>query len=136
MLYFLFQVVTVPFPFQSLMKLLLVSMTSGLLLYASPGIAAAILSHPLKADEMYLSLLVTMVTSILIPLIFRLVFFFLFWYLVYNTMVAGSNSKKTNAVEKVQAMSCLFHVQSLASPSTHTHTHTHTHSPTLRAEIN
>ena len=68
---FPFQVVTVPFPFQSLMKLLLVSMTSGLLLYASPGIVAAFLPHPLKADEMYLSLLVTMGTSVLIPLLFR-----------------------------------------------------------------
>ena len=73
LLHFLFQVVTVPFPFQSLMKLLLVCMTSGLLLYASPGIAAALLSHPLKADEMYLSLLVTMGTSVLTPLLFRLV---------------------------------------------------------------
>ena len=65
--------VTVPFPFQSLMKLFLVSVTSGLLLYASPGIAAALLPHPLRADEMYLSLLVTMGMSIFIPLIFRLV---------------------------------------------------------------
>ena len=63
----------VPFPFQSLMKLLLVSVTSGLMLYASPGIAAALLPHPLKADEMYLSLLVTMAISMLIPLVFRLV---------------------------------------------------------------
>ena len=72
-MHFLFQVVVVPFPFQSLMKLLLVSVTSGLMLYASPGIAAALLPHPLKADEMYLSLLVTMATSILIPIVFRLV---------------------------------------------------------------
>jgi hypothetical protein len=54
------------------MKLLLVSVTSGLLLYASPGIAAALLPHPLKVDEMYLFLLATMGISIIIPLLFRL----------------------------------------------------------------
>ena len=80
---FPFQVVTVPFPFQSLMKLLLVSVTSGLLLYASPGIAAALLPRPLKVDEMYLFLLATMGISIIIPLLFRLIFVSRTY--VYNT---------------------------------------------------
>ena len=70
---FLFQVVTAPFPFQSLMKLLLVTVTSGLLLYASPGIVAAVLPRPLRVDDLMLSLLVTMAMSVLIPLLFRLV---------------------------------------------------------------
>ena len=83
LLNFPFQVVTVPFPFQSLMKLLLVSVTSGLLLYASPGIAAALLPRPLKVDEMYLFLLATMGISIIIPLLFRLIFVSRTY--VYNT---------------------------------------------------
>ena len=70
---YLFQVVTVPFPFQSLMKLLLVTMTSGLVLYASPGIVAAVLPRPLGVDELFLSLLVTVGISVLMPLFIRLV---------------------------------------------------------------
>lgn len=70
---FLFQVVVVPFPFQSLMKLLLVTMTSGLVLYASPGIVAAALPRPLRVDELFLSLLVTIGISVLMPLFVKLV---------------------------------------------------------------
>lgn len=70
---FSFQVITVPFPFQSLMKLLLLCMTSGLLLYASPGIVATFLPHPLQTDQLFLTLLSTMGVSVLIPMLFRLV---------------------------------------------------------------
>ena len=68
---FSFQVITVPFPFQSLMKLLLLCMTSGLLLYASPAIVAAVLPHPLQTDQLFLTLLSTMGVSVLIPMLFR-----------------------------------------------------------------
>ena len=67
-----FQVITIPFPFQSLMKLLLVAMMSGVALYASPGVMVALFPHPLKANELVISLLVTMGGSLLIPLIIRL----------------------------------------------------------------
>lgn len=63
----------IPFPFQSLMKLLLVSMTSGLVLYTCPTVVAAVLPRPLGEQELFMSFLVTMVVSILMPLLIRLV---------------------------------------------------------------
>ena len=70
---FPFQVITVPFPFQSLLKLLLVSVTSGLLLYAGPGLLAAVLPHPLRTDQLFLALLSIMAVSVIVPMLFRLV---------------------------------------------------------------
>lgn len=61
----------VPFPFQAIMQLLLVSFMCGLLVYAAPSLAA-LLQGSLKAEGLIASLFGACGISMLIPLIFRL----------------------------------------------------------------
>ena len=60
----------VPFPFQAVVKLLLLSFSSGLVLYAVPNLAG-LLQYPLKAEGMVASLLGVCGVSIVTPLFFR-----------------------------------------------------------------
>ena len=64
--------VGVPFPFQAVMGLILVSFTSGLLLYVIPS-AAALIQHPLQTSGLVASLAGACGLSVLAPLLFRLV---------------------------------------------------------------
>ena len=66
----LLQVVTTPFPFQAVMKLVLVSFTSGLCLCAIPAMVA-IFQSPLKADVLIYSLLFVCALSTVVPLLIR-----------------------------------------------------------------